>query len=466
MRIPENFAPSVRHVAAALSLSVIWVASVQAQPAPRPWLERARDVAFWLGQQSLEDGVIPADTLSPESVRQDLASGTAGHVLLFAALYELTGDFEQLSLLRTQMDLLARNLPDELDLDAFPPPSSFYYGIAGVSFALHRGSRLTGDENHRDAADRALRLLIDGARPDERGLRRWSTRYDELLFGNSGTALFLLYAASEMGSTDALELSIEHGKRLLASAQARGSGLTWSMRSDQPELELPNFSHGAAGIGYYLATLSLLADDPRFLAAAKGAANHLEHLAVRDFGGVLFPYGFPRPEWVGRYDIGWAHGVAGSARLFQRLHQISGEPRWADLLQECTAAVLRSNAPRQPAPGFGDAPFPLDRRLGLAGVADFLVARYRQTLEPAFLQKAEEIAEHIYLQAKRDQPGLYWETPRPDSVDRPGEAARYSGWLTGAAGYALLFIELDAAKRSAVSPIAVPDDPTRFIPTP
>jgi lantibiotic modifying enzyme len=462
----DNIVPQLRRAIAALLLIILSLGAAQAQPAPRPWLEKAKDVALWLEAQALEDGSIPADLLSAESVRHDLASGTAGHILLHGALYELTGDYEHLSALQARADLLVRNLPTTLDLELFPPPSSFYYGIAGMSFALHRASRLTGDENHREAADRALRLLIEEARTDERGLRYWSDRYDEILFGNTGTALFLLYAAAEMGSEDALELSIEQGKRLIESAQIRGDGWTWPMRNDRPDVELPNFSHGAAGIGYFLATLSMLSDDPRFLAGAVSAANHLEHLAVREFGGVLFPYGFPRPEWDGRHDLGWAHGVTGSARLFQRLHQLTGQQRWSELLEDCTAAVLRSNAPREPAPGFGDGPFALDRRFGLAGVAEFLVGRHRQQSEPAYLEKAEEIAQHIYLEASRDEPGLYWETPRPAFVDRPGEPARYGGWFTGATGYALLFVELDAATRGANSPLALPDDPNRFIPAP
>jgi len=453
-----------------LLLVLIWVPMSTALGAERPWLDRALQVAEWLDGLEGQGGAVPVDALTPDAFRDDLASGTAGQILFRIALYESTGDNRQLDAVRRRADRLVREIPTELQLDAFPPATSFYYGLSGVSFALHRAWRVTGDEGYRDAAERSLRLILDSARTDGNGLRYWSQTYDELLFGNTGTALFLIYAAIEMDDESALDVAVEQGRRLIRLSDERaartGEAWNWSMRRDRPELIVPNFTHGASGIGYFFATLAMATGDREFRAAALGAAQTMENMAVRDWGGVLFPYGFGQDQWEGRYDLGWAHGVAGTARLFQRLSQMTADSHWNDLTEECALTIARSNAPGTPAMGFGEDAFPIDRRFGLAGAAEFLVARYRQTNESTHLDRAMEIADYIFEQAKRDTPGLSWESARPAFAERPGEPARFTGWLTGAIGYGLLFLDIDAAQRGVTSLVRLPDDPLAFVPAP
>jgi hypothetical protein len=440
--------------------------SAWAQPGERRWLEAAQRVGWWLRSLEDQDGRVPVDALSPGVYRDDLASGRAGHLVFWIAMHRASGDYEALAAARRQADGLLASLPKRLPLDTFPPESSFYYGLPGVAWALDQAARECGDAAYADAARACVRLLIDAARVDEAGERYWDARYDEMLFGNSGTALFLLYAATELDDPLALAAAKAQGDRLLRLAEREGDRARWPMRRDRPSLELPNFSHGAAGIGYFLATLSMATGDRRYLDGAQAAARHLEFIGRRDLGGFVVPYGFGQKEWEGRVDLGWAHGIAGTAKLFTRLHQILGDPKHDALLEDCALAILRSNAPYQPATGFGQR-FDLDRRFGLAGAAEFLIDRSRQSGDASYLDVAEAIAIAIRDSASvQENVGIYWHAPRPAGAERAGEAARFTGWFTGAAGYGLLFLKLDAAQVGAPDPLLALDDPLGYFPTP
>lgn len=438
-----------------------------AQPAPpvagRPWLDRARQVGWWLRSLEAEHGHVPVDALTPDARRDDLASGRAGQLLFWLALHRATGEYEALAAMQRVADGLVAELPNALPDQEFPPPGSYYYGLAGVAWALDLAARESGNPVYADAARRAVQTLIDSARNDEDGRPYWDDRFDELLFGNTGISLFMLYAASEMRVEDALRVARAQGDRLIQRANRHEGGLSWPMRWDRPEMELPNFTHGAAGIGYFLATLSMMSGERSYLEAAQGAAQHLRTIARRDLGGITFPYGYGNPNWDGVVEIGWAHGVSGTARLFQRLHQMTGEPSMDSTVEDCAAAILRSNAPYEPSPGF-ESEFPLSRRFGLAGVAEFLISRFRQTAEELYLAQAQDIARHIHEAALPEQVGLVWETPRPAFAENPGEPARYTGYLTGAIGYGLLFLKLDAAIGGSLDPVPSLDDPYAFVP--
>ena len=446
----------------ALTLSA---AAQQSQPNERRWLEAAQRVGWWL--RSLEDAQarVPVDALTPGAYRDDLASGRAGQLLFWIALHRASGDYEALAAVRRHADGLVASLPKKLQLDGFPPESSLYYGLPGIAWALDQAARESGDAVYADAARRCTRLLIDAAQLDEAGEPYWDARYDELLFGNSGTALFLVYAATELDEPLALTAARAQGDRLLRLARREGDRASWPMRRDRPTLELPNFSHGAAGIGYFLATLSMATGDRRYLEGAQAAARHLEFIGRRDLGGFVVPYGFGQKEWENRVDLGWAHGVAGTARFFERMHQIGGDPKYEALLEDCALAILRSNAPYQPATGFGQR-FELDRRFGLAGAAEFLIARSRQSGDASYLDVAETIATTIFDAASvQENVGIYWHAPRPPSAERAGEPARFTGWLTGAIGYGLLFLRLDAALVGAPDPVPALDEPLGYVPS-
>jgi lantibiotic modifying enzyme len=330
-----------------------------------------------------------------------------------------------------------------------------------MAFALHRVHLVTGDPRYRDGALAVVRWLHEQAAAG--GDSGW-TPFNDVLFGDAGTALYLVHAARELGDRPSLELSARVGRRLIGRARRDRGGLTWVLR-EGGETILPNFSHGGAGVGYLLATLYEETRSAEFDRAARDAATYLLAIARHDSGALRVPYGFDRPEWTTRYDIGWAHGAAGTSRLFERLARATGDTTWRRHVRAAEVAIRLGGIPGEPTwrGDSGDsgnsAAVELDRRFGLAGVADFYLDLYGRTGDRGALQAASRIVDHLLARATDDDGRLHWLAPRQAFMSDPGAPGALTGYLHGAVGYGLLLLRLDAAMRGRPWTLRFPDSP-------
>jgi hypothetical protein len=425
----------------------------------RPRVAAATDVARWLESTAVDTPrgrAYPSDAEAKDTPATDLAGGAAGHLLFLLELRRTTGDRRHLDAARRRADFLLASLPAELNLDAPPPQASLYYGISGVGFALDRAFDATGDRRYRDGAVRCAELLRASVRRDEAGVT-WG-RFNDVLFGDAGVGLFLLYAGRDMKHAPSRDLAAEVGSALVKRAVAERGGLNWRFRKDA-EVVLPNFSHGTAGVAYFLATLYAETRRRELLDAAIAGAKYLEAIAKTDGGAFLVPYGWPNPEWKDLYDVGWAHGPAGTARLFVRLGHATGDPRWMRLARACAEGLRASGLPGPPRPGFGPEPFKTDVRFGSAGVALFYLDLYRETGEKSYLGDARAIVEDMLGRGTRDAQGLRWSYPRYAFMEKAGSAASFTGYFHGAAGFGLVLLACDAAETGRPWELRLPDDP-------
>src|SRR5437016_10373883 len=124
----------------------------------------------------------------------------------------------------------------------------------------------------RDGALKCAELL--GAKTVKAGNGvQWSDTTD-IISGSAGIGLFLLYMARETKRPELKELAVSAGQLLLELGRAEHGGLNWAMDSTFPRL-MPNFSHGTAGVAYFLATLYKGTHRNEFLDAAIKGANYL-----------------------------------------------------------------------------------------------------------------------------------------------------------------------------------------------
>jgi lantibiotic modifying enzyme len=264
-----------------------------------------------------------------------------------------------------------------------------------------------------------------------------------------------------MGHDSSRDLAAQIGQTLLSRALSEHGGLNWHFREDR-DFVLPNFSHGTAGIGYFLATLYEATGEQDFLDGALGTATYLQAIARTENGSFLVPYGWPNPEWEGIHEIGWAHGAAGTARLFYQLHQITGEAQWMDLVNASAQGIRQSGVPGTPQPGYGVEPFKPDLRFGTASAALFFLDRYQETGDSADLDFARTLTDALLARAIATDATLHWAAPRYAFFEHGGEPAAFTGYFYGAAGYGLLLLRLDAAERGEAYKSALPDDPFRI----
>jgi lantibiotic modifying enzyme len=153
------------------------------------------------------------------------------------------------------------------------------------------------------------------------------------------------------------------GERLLALARKSVYGDYWTS-STTHSTHYPNFSHGTAGIGYFLAELYEATHDERYRTCALAAGRYLRAIASKaETSNCLIFHN----DAAGRdlFYLGWCHGPTGTARFFYRLYQLSNDSDWLDVVKEQAATLMASGIPEQQTPGYWNN---VSRCCGAAGV--------------------------------------------------------------------------------------------------
>jgi lantibiotic modifying enzyme len=360
----------------------------------------------------------------------DLYDGTAGVLMAFAEaeLSGITGFREPAAAAAGRLRWIAetgpadRTAPLHIQTPGEPdsPVTSLYTGLGGVAAALSAWAGVTGDEAGAKSASTAITEIVDVvlAGPDS-GVR-------DIIEGDAGTLAVLTQFGGEQVRPAASLLA----DRLVAATKWSERGPDWTGRSTT-EILAPNFSHGTSGVAFALARASTLVERPDLLQLAAAAGQRLISLGQRPDGTLAVPLAIPpEPGWP-EVSYGWCHGSTGTVRLFQLLDTLRPEPRWADAVTGCLAAITTSGLPERRFPGFWDN---LGRCCGSAGVGELALDLYQETSDPGWLGFADELARDVLSRRIEDAAGVRWSNTefRAD----PPELEPFVGLMQGAAGIA------------------------------
>jgi hypothetical protein len=176
----------------------------------RPYQEAALDAASWITASAVETEHgrawpgVPGDE---KSLNNTLYSGTPGVVLFFLETYYAIGDKALLEEARAGADLLLAALPQE-------KMPGLYTGISGIGFALLETYKATRDIAYKQGAEACLSFLRENVEQKGRGAQ-WGETTD-IISGNAGTGLFLLYPGRELADPTWVELAASAGRDLTA----------------------------------------------------------------------------------------------------------------------------------------------------------------------------------------------------------------------------------------------------------
>jgi lantibiotic modifying enzyme len=396
--------------------------------------------------------VWPADPLKPETVGLDFYNGMPGVVVFLAELYGATGDEAWLRSARRGAAYLAAEMErrDAARLDA-----GLYTGVAGLALTFMVLQSVDTRGRHEAPLGRALELLHRRAIEAEGGVH-WNGSHD-IISGNAGIGLLLLAAHRLGGGTAHLELARRAAGRLIAVGEParRRGGLMWypslTMRRN-----MPNFSHGTAGVAYFLATLYERTREQRFLDAALAGAAYLDAIAVRQDGGTVIHHHDGGGEDL--FYLSWCHGPAGTARLFHRLHRVTGEPRWREWVVSLGRGMLAAGIPEQRTPGLWNN---ISQCCGNVGVGEFFLSLAR--LEAGAGSKGTgsgmigRVVDDTLRRATSDHQGLRW--VQAEHRVQPENLVAQTGYMQGAAGVGAFLLQLDAFERGGPGRMPLPDDP-------
>jgi lantibiotic modifying enzyme len=429
-------------------LAKLLPAPAYAEQPPSDYRAAALRVARWLQACQIEAGSAiawPAVPGTKESPTTDLYSGASGVVLFFLEAYHATGDAKFLHSARGGADFLLARLADE---KATSSPG-LYTGSAGVGFCLDQTFAVCRDGKYRLGAERCLRSIESEAKAAGAGVA-WNDTHD-IIAGSAGVGLFLLYAARQWNNRTSMDLAIKAGRRLIEVGTPEQGGLKWAMDAKFPRL-MPNFSHGTAGICYFLATLYKATQEKAFLDAALAGTRYLQAVAATEHGGCLIFHHEPGGKDL--YYLGWCHGPVGTARLFYQLHQVTGDAKWMDWVHRSARSLLESGIPEKQTPGFWNN---AGQCCGLAGVADFFLSLHRITKNPEYLKFCERVTATLLARATPEKDGLKW--VQAEHRVRPQDVAAQTGYMQGAAGIGMLLLRLDAFLHNKQPSITLLDSP-------
>ncbi|TCO33522.1 lanthionine synthetase-like protein [Kribbella steppae] len=206
--------------------------------------------------------------------------------------------------------------------------------------------------------------------------------------------------------------------------------------------EMPNFSHGLAGIAAVLAVAGVELDRPDLIDAARGGAEHLVTLGINDDKGFRVPRIIPWEERHGdEYTYNWCHGGPGTSLLFRALEyagvdKVAGETP-AGWHRRCLDSVRYSGVPERLYPGFWDND---GRCCGTAGAGDAFLDAWHRDGDEQDLEFAVRLADALVQRAFQEDGTAYWrfvEHRNEEPLLPPGV-----GWMQGAAGIAAYLFRL------------------------
>ena len=429
------------------------------------YLDYALRTERWLRQQTvtLETGQIwrSADEKNDHPVSNgNLYYGSSGIILFYLELYQQTGEEDFLRQAEQGAAYLMATVPEALyfqrDLNALelfpslnqpaegglpvytaanglahPNQASLYWGVSGIGFTLGELYRVTGSRKYRHSAREIVDLLIRDHLKDPAGASWGST--PELMVGDVGAGLFLLYASRELSHPGAETLARAIGDSVLARARASDAGLMWPTRRIYGT-DYPNFSHGSAGVGHFLATLYQRTRDERYLVSARSAGRYLAGIA-HDNG--LIAHHLPDDDGLVYY--GWCHGPAGTNRLFEKLAQESPSREWSDFVERANRSVMAANIFNRKTAGFWEN---VGQCCGSAGVANYFLQQHAKTKKPEYLAFARAATEDILRHATVSDGAMSWSHAEHRSF--PAFTQTLTGYMQGAAGIGMHFLRMHA----------------------
>jgi lantibiotic modifying enzyme len=417
--------------------------------ATRPWLAAALKADRWLAQSAQvgPNGIAwPADPAAPQRISPDLYNGMAGIVLFYLELHNATGSADALKMARGGADYLMASLPDEPG----NRPMGLYTGVAGTAIVLAHALHATKDERYQAGVRKALSLMNRAANRTGLGVE-WNESTD-IISGSAGIGLALLALRDKTREFDTNDLAKQAGERLIERSQLVDTAKrTWLISPQNPR-NYPNFSHGTAGVSYFLARLSATTADKGHLDAAMAGERYLQSIATTvPNGGRMIYHSAPGNEQI--FYLSWCHGGAGTARLYRALAAISRNAEWDRRVDELALGIRHMKVPER-SPGFWNN---ISQCCGNSGVSEFFLGLHRRSQNPDHLAYAEEIGHDTLRRGTAEGDALKW--VQAEHRVRPELLVAQTGLMQGAAGVGLAMLHLDGARQGRRPFVRLPDDP-------
>jgi rhamnogalacturonyl hydrolase YesR len=421
------------------------------------FLNYSKGAAEWLMNEAIlvGDGYKWPDSAGGNYYYTDLYDGSPGIVTLFSKLYEMIADEEYFQFAVGGAQWLIERAIPEAGGYKWPQReglSSYYTGLyvgtAGTGDAFINLYETLSDTIYLDYAIGAANWLLNAAIFENQDECKWpSSQYaadycTDIIYGAAGIGLFLLRMYDLTNNPEYLNYSRYAGNWLVNQAIPVSSGYKWAVSNYCPYI-YTGFSHGAAGIGYFLAELFAHTNDSIYLEYAEGAGQWLIDIAVPEAGGCKW---WSKDGATPSYATGWCHGPAGTCLLFMKLYQITSNNIYLNYAKMGSTWLISLAIPSGGGykwPHYQGSPAnDITICHGAAGIGDFFLKMFDLTNEVIYYDYAEGAAEWLKSVADTSAGGYRWAS----------FGSYYTGFSTGTSGVGLFFLDM-------YEPPEEPDEP-------
>ncbi len=426
-------------------------------------MEQALEVEAFLATCRIDDEAGARWRRTPGSGTNppySLYHGSAGVALFYLELHRATGDQHHLDVAVSAADAILRHV-GELESATI----GFYSGWPGSVFVLNEVAKASVQPRFRAGAQLALEKMMEQSEPLGAGLG-WiepmpfsditgmtgDREVLDLSIGAAGAGLILLYAHRQRLDDRALGWARQTADRLLEMSIDTPNGPNWPMMSDMPfPFTAPNFAHGAAGVGYFLADLFRETEDASYLETALAAAGYVQAKTEPCGDGVLVCHTDENP---GLFYLGICHGPAGTGRFMYLLNEITGNDSWLEWMHANMAGLLATGVPEQRTDGLWNN---YGQCCGDAGIGDYALWLYRATGRAEYLDLARRIETQLAVSGDVVDGARSW--PQAEHRTRPDFVEIQTGYMQGAAGIGSFLLHLATLDELVGSKIVLPDTP-------
>lgn len=295
----------------------------------------------------------------------DVYSGDAGIAILYIGLFRATRNKVWSDAARARLDRAVKRMGDDPGL---------YVGRAGIGQACLDAYRATEDK-----------AFLERARECAKGLP--DPKATDVISGAAGIGIFQLNLYAATGAKADLDATRRTGDWLAKRAVRDGDTVFWHVGDDQRSRVYTGFSHGAAGIGYFLLSLSKATGDTSYLALAEAAARFVEKSAMPEGEDGWLWYRTVPPDKEEDIRIQWCHGPPGNGLLFAALVR-AGKAEYRPALDRCLATTKRLGRTAR----VGGC-----QCHGVSGNAELLLDAYALTKDEALLEEARNWASALLV---------------------------------------------------------------------
>ncbi|MEP6513723.1 MAG: lanthionine synthetase LanC family protein [Parafilimonas sp.] len=386
-----------------------------------------------------EDGYI-------NTINTALYAGSAGVVLFCLEAYHRSGDKKQLQLATEAADFLANTLPDNLDTTN-DESGGLYTGIAGIGFALSETYKIIKEEKYRIAFLQCIRLLQNALTAEGDKIHYGSST--DIISGNAGIGLFWLYAYNETGDDKLKQTAAQTGNWLIAKGIADSAGFAWKINDDM-KIELPNFSHGTAGVSYFLSKLFETTKEKKFLDAALAGGHYLQSIKAEN-EMICHNTGSTGKDL---FYVSWCHGPPGTARLYYQLWQLTKDEKWKNAILKMASSLMEIGIPEKRTPGYWNN---ISQCCGNAGIAEFYLSMYKIFGDKKYVSFADKMINDILQRSTSATATVKW--IQAENRTQSGNLKTQTGYMQGAAGVGMLLLHRQAIDAGKQPQIRFPDAP-------